>query len=423
MLRKVLYSSLILAMMLGFAIPVMAQAETTTLTGLVDTVNPGVDFVLNVDGTLYTVVPTELTDLDPLIVGDFVMVTGTLTDLVMTDATVVVGVAGTWSGTVESIVPFTLLVEDVTFTVMPLFEYDASNLQVGDILQVDGWVIDDVIYASAITTVEVYIEIEGEVTSVDPIVVNEVYTIEPGDVDTSLVAVGKMVRVSGTTVPDSMVIHATRILVKVEYVGTVTGLAGGDFLFTPKGSAGALTVTPTDGYAAMGGDIVIVTGWQEGSTIIDASVEVLFKGDGSDLVKQGHFCTMVMEDTHPVAQRLAEENGLYYEQVMSYFCVGNFGFGEIKNAFKAEKMLNGDKTVAEILAMKEEMGGWGKVKQELGLIGKDKDKTESASIQAQEKSNNKPENPPGNPDKQTGPPDHANNVKDKVKDKDKDKDK
>jgi hypothetical protein len=410
-------------MMLGFAIPVMAQVETT-LTGLVDTVTPGVDFVLDVDGTLYNVVPADLTVLDGLVVGDFVMVTGMLETLNITDATVVVGVPGTWSGAVAAVgaTTFDLDVAGTVFTVTPPAGFILADLHMGDLVDVEGWLFDMDIYASSITTVEVYIEIEGEVTSLVPLMVDaagEVYTIDPGTLDLSLVDVGKMVRVKGTT-PDFVIIHASSIQVKVEYVGTVTGLAGSDFLFTPKGSADVLTVTPTDGYIAMEGDVVIVTGWQEGDMIVDASVEVLFKGDGSDLVKQGHFCTM-LDDTHPVAQRLAEENGMYYEQVMSWFCVGNFGFGEIKNAFKAGTMLDGDHTVAEILAMKEEMGGWGKVKQELGLIGKDKNKPgdeESASIQAQEKSNNKPDNPPGNPDHQTGPPEHANNNKDKNKDKD-----
>ena len=79
-----------------------------------------------------------------------------------------------------------------------------------------------------------------------------------------------------------------------------------------------------------------------------------------------------LNNIHKVAQRLAERSGLYYEQIMSWFCVDGLGFGEIANAIKASEKLEGSSSVAEILAMKEELGGWGKVKQELGLIGKNK---------------------------------------------------
>lgn len=431
MTRKLLYSSLIVVLILAFAVPVMAQTEVTEV-GMVGTINSGVDFTLVVSDTVsYTVVPADLTVLDTLAVDDFVKVTGDLTDVTISNATVVVGVAGTWTGSVESVDPFMLLVESMSYNVIPLFDYDPSALNVGDVLEVSGWLIEGVIYseiyANSIETIAVPIEIQGEVTALDPLMVMAEgleYTVFPNGVDTSLVQVGSQVWVFGMLEVGTTNITADRILVMVEYVGTV--LAEGDpFSFMTKGGM-TLHVTSTADYTAMEGDTLIVIGWQEGTDLIATSIEVLFKGDGSDLIKQGHFCTD-LGDSHPVAERLAEEYGVYYEEVMSWFCVGNFGFGEIKNAFKANMKLGEEYSAEEILAMKEELGGWGNVKQELGLIGKDKNKPDDETANGLENKNDKPDKPdkpekpenPGNSDKdkETGPPEHANNDKDKDKDK------
>lgn len=426
MIRKILYSSFIVILALTFAIPVMAQTEVTEV-GTVGTITAA-DFQLDTGAGVFTVVPADLAVLATLVDGDFVKVTGMLTDSTISDATVILGVAGTWSGSVESIDPLMLLIDDVSYTIIPLFEYDSTGLNVGDILEVSGWLIGteiySEIYATSIDTLEVAIDVQGVVTSLDPLIVQTAggdYTVIPGAVDTSLVQLNSEVWVFGTTVEGSFVITANRILVKVEYVGTVGAVGAGTFEFMTKGGA-TLTVTPTADYIPMAGDVLIVVGWQEGDMLEAISINVLFKGDGSDLIKQGHFCTE-LDDSHPVAARLAEEYGVYYEQIMSWFCVGNFGFGEIKNAFKANQKLEGY-SAEEILAMKEELGGWGKVKQELGLIGKDKgNDTEEFTPPGLEKKNSESEAPGNsdhsNTDKQTGPPEHANNDKDKDKDKDK----
>ncbi len=76
------------------------------------------------------------------------------------------------------------------------------------------------------------------------------------------------------------------------------------------------------------------------------------------------FC--VGADPHPVAQALDElyEN-VSYEDIMGWFCDGNFGFGEIALALQTSEetgMLAGD-----ILGMRSEVGGWGQVWRELDL--------------------------------------------------------
>jgi hypothetical protein len=77
-------------------------------------------------------------------------------------------------------------------------------------------------------------------------------------------------------------------------------------------------------------------------------------------------CTQA--DPHPVAERLAESYEVPYEDIMTWFCDGNYGMGEIMLALKTgEKM---DVPAADLLERKTELGGWGKVWQELGLIGR-----------------------------------------------------
>jgi hypothetical protein len=97
---------------------------------------------------------------------------------------------------------------------------------------------------------------------------------------------------------------------------------------------------------------------------------------------------------HPVGQSIADTYDVSYEQVMTWFCDG-YGFGEITLALETAKVAT-DYTAGDLLASKGQGKGWGKVWQELGLIGNAKD---------------------------AGPPPHAKNDKDKGKDKNKGKNK
>lgn len=148
--------------------------------------------------------------------------------------------------------------------------------------------------------------------------------------------------------------------------------------------------------------------------VLAIAVPVMAQAEDEEEDNEGSYYCENLTEQHPVAAYLAETYETPYEQIMEWFCMGNFGFGEIKSAFKASMLLEGGYSIEQILDMKEELGGWGQVKQELGLIGKDRQKPAEGL-------KSKPAFPPGNPDKETGPPDHANNDKEKNKDKDKDK--
>jgi hypothetical protein len=83
-------------------------------------------------------------------------------------------------------------------------------------------------------------------------------------------------------------------------------------------------------------------------------------------------------DPHPRATELAEEYDVAAEQVMTWFCEGGYGFGDILLALKTSQETG--VPAGDLLARKTELGGWGEVWQELGLIGKpakDKDKDKS----------------------------------------------
>ena len=112
----------------------------------------------------------------------------------------------------------------------------------------------------------------------------------------------------------------------------------------------------------------------------------------------GYYCENP-SDPHPVAAGIAERFNVPYDEVLGHFCDGTingngrYGLGEIGLAYQTAETLADGTTAEELLAMKSELGGWGKVWQSYGLIGK-------PDHAGPPEDKGKPENP--------GPPDHAN---------------
>jgi hypothetical protein len=73
-------------------------------------------------------------------------------------------------------------------------------------------------------------------------------------------------------------------------------------------------------------------------------------------------------DPHPNATKLAKDYDMAYEQIMAWFCEGGHGLGDIMLALRTGQ--DTDVPAGDLLALKNELGGWGQVWQELGLIGK-----------------------------------------------------
>ena len=121
---------------------------------------------------------------------------------------------------------------------------------------------------------------------------------------------------------------------------------------------------------------------------------------------KGDYC--LGSAAHAGAERLEEEFGVPYDEIMAWFCEDSYGYGEVKIALTASLELG--IPADELLSMKDELGSWGKVWQELGLKGKLQD------VGQQKKGGNedgaggpgKPETPgkpdqPGNPEKPAQP--------------------
>ena len=73
---------------------------------------------------------------------------------------------------------------------------------------------------------------------------------------------------------------------------------------------------------------------------------------------------------HPVGWRIANTYDLDYDEVMGWFCDG-YGFGQIMLALQTSNIT--ELPAEDLLQMKTEQGGWGRVWQGLGLIGKAKE--------------------------------------------------
>ena len=159
-------------------------------------------------------------------------------------------------------------------------------------------------------------------------------------------------------------------------------------------------------------------------------------GELEDDVREGDgWYTGTMTITHPVASSLANQYEISYTQVVSWFADG-YGFGEIMHALKTSETLSGthpmsDTTPSGILTLKTELGGWGQVWQEFGLIGRPDDvgpphdAEDGDDVEAPENGEPKRnEKEPGPPDG-VGPPDHAgppDGDQDQLQDRDRDQD-
>jgi hypothetical protein len=84
------------------------------------------------------------------------------------------------------------------------------------------------------------------------------------------------------------------------------------------------------------------------------------------------FC--VGADPHPTGERLAQEYGVDYTEIMTYFCEG-FGFGEIMLAYNIANAIEEVSDVEEVFSLRRDMG-WGLVMQEYGITGNPKNRVD-----------------------------------------------
>jgi hypothetical protein len=103
---------------------------------------------------------------------------------------------------------------------------------------------------------------------------------------------------------------------------------------------------------------------------------------------------------HPVAAGLAQRYAIEADTVMGWLCEDNYGLGEIMHALQTSTAVSGtdvvsDTSPAALLALKTDLGGWGQVWQELGLIGQPDEPLPKEQTRTPQ--------PPGDEDKSVSP--------------------
>ena len=115
-----------------------------------------------------------------------------------------------------------------------------------------------------------------------------------------------------------------------------------------------------------------------GPVVADQNID---EGEEAPEEEGAEYCTG--NDPHPAAQALADEHGVSYDDVMGWFCAG-YGLGEVKLALETSAREGVNMSAGELLALKTELGGWGEVWQQLGLIGSTDDDDDDEELTEEE---------------------------------------
>jgi hypothetical protein len=174
--------------------------------------------------------------------------------------------------------------------------------------------------------------------------------------------------------------------IEIEFTGTVTAINEENRTITvlaetEDGSEEYLVRVPEDfdldGVTV--GDVVEVDGTLQDNGSVQAKtvkVEDEDDKDGDDDGGEGdhgHFCRNLDDPdiVHPVGYGIAERYDVDYEEVMTWFCEENMGFGQIMLALQTADGY--EETYDELLDRRIAGEGWGEIWQDLGLIGRPKD--------------------------------------------------
>lgn len=111
------------------------------------------------------------------------------------------------------------------------------------------------------------------------------------------------------------------------------------------------------------------------------AIERMLEAGEEEREELSAFCTSTTRQ-HPRLRTLAGQSDVDYETLLEYFCEGGLGAGDLMQAIGLVK--RADLTLEEVIELYEELGSWGAVKKELGLIGKPDDKPGKADDAQQE---------------------------------------
>ena len=174
--------------------------------------------------------------------------------------------------------------------------------------------------------------------------------------------------------------------------GVVTGIKGDTITVqTRQGETYVVSVPPgvAIGPVDVGDTVLIKAAAGENDTWFARSVKVVGAGDDEDedeieieddddgdaegFRDHSAFCAEgKQEGPHPLAPKIAERYGVSADMVMDFFCDG-YSMGAIMLAIKTSQMEGVDAAPGDLLLMRAEGEGWGRIWQELRLIGSEKE--------------------------------------------------
>ncbi|MFP3853757.1 MAG: DUF5666 domain-containing protein [Anaerolineales bacterium] len=165
---------------------------------------------------------------------------------------------------------------------------------------------------------------------------------------------------------------------EVDLEGAVTAIdeSAGSFTLEVDEDGGltSYTVQPPEDFdltTLSVGDEVEVEGTLEEDLITATSIEILESEDDEDDEDgegdENYYCANP-DDPHPVGQALTSVYDVSYEQVLTWFCEGSVGFGQIMLGLQTAALTDG--SADTYLDRRADGEGWGQIWLDMDLIGR-----------------------------------------------------
>jgi len=357
------------------AVNVSAEGEVTAIDAVAGS------FTLQAGADVYAVIPPAGFDLAGLSVGDQVSVEGSLEAGVITATSVEILPEGeeievTGEVTAIAEASFDISVEGTAYSVVPPEGFDLTTLAIGDMVLVHGFLVDSTITADSIEIIPPAVEVEehGFVTAiaeasfdVENLDGEALTVLPPEDFDLASLEVGDFVFVAGLQTETTIAASEVLILEAITATGEVSAIAEDSFTLEVNPTFTVMPIFDFDLSSLEVGDNVTVEGYVHDEVIFATGIEILPE-KGEQPPNEGFYCTNP-DASHPALNALAMAYGADYGQLLNYFCIGHYGVGEIMLALQTAAIVDNGMTAGDFLALKSELGGWGKVWMQYGLKG------------------------------------------------------